>query len=73
MLSLKRMFDWKVTKEKIAFTSIHYILLFSERIHQMHNSVNISAMKLSQGGTEIRRILLLSVQLNTNYEYHLLQ
>ena len=63
------MFDWKVIEEKVAFTSIHCILLFSERSHQLHNSVNISAMKLSQGGTEIRRILLLPVQLNTNYEY----
>ena len=35
--------------------------------------MNMIAMKLSQGGTESRRILLLSVQLNTNYEYHLLQ
>ena len=66
------MSDWKVIEEKVAFTSIHCILLFSERIHQLHNSVNISAMKLSQGGTEIRRILLLSVQLSTNYEYNLL-
>ena len=63
------MSDWKVIEEKVAFTSIHCILLFSERSHQLHNSVNISAMKLSQGGTEIRRILLLPVQLNTNYEY----
>ena len=63
------MSDWKVIEEKVAFTSIHFILLFSERSHQLHNSVNISAMKLSQGGTEIRRILLLPVQLNTNYEY----
>ena len=69
------LFDWKLIEEKVnlAFKSIPCILLFSERIHQMHNSVNISAMKLSQGGTEIRRILLLPVQLNTNYEYHLLQ
>ena len=63
------MSDWKMIEEKLAFTSIHCILLFSERSHQLHNSVNISAMKLSQGGTEIRRILLLPVQLNTNYEY----
>ena len=63
------MSDWKVIEEKVAFTSIHCILLFSERSHQLHNSVNISAMKLSQGDTEIRRILLLPVQLNTNYEY----
>ena len=58
---------------KVAFTSIHRIVIFSERIHQLHSSMNMIAMKLSQGGTEIRRILLLSVQLNTNYEYHLLQ
>ena len=63
------MSDWKVIEEKVAFTSIHWILLFSERSHQLHNSVNISAMKLSQEGTEIRHILLLPVQLNTNYEY----